>query len=72
MLVLANIGSATALLESIATSLVAGTVVAVFLAAVVSVLGGRKRGEWDANALATTFWGGVSGCFCLLYDLLAR
>jgi TPP-dependent indolepyruvate ferredoxin oxidoreductase alpha subunit len=72
MLVLAEIGFAMTLLEAVATSIATGTVVAGFLAAAKGVLTGRRGSELTADALTSTFWGGVGGCCCLLYDLLVR
>ena len=72
MLAFADIGTATALLERLATSVVAGTVVTGFLAAGREVLWGRRRNALEVGALMSTFWGGLVGCFCLLYDLVAR
>jgi len=71
MLVLADVGAATALLERLATSVVAGTAVAAFLAAAREVLMRRSRGV-EIKAITTTFEGGLVGCFCLLYDLVVR
>jgi hypothetical protein len=72
MLVLADIGTATALLERLATSIVAGTVVAGFVAAGREMLSGRERSALQVSAVTGTFWGGLTGCFCLLYDLVLR
>ncbi len=72
MLVLADVGTATALLQTLATSMVAGTAVAGFLTAARGVLVKRGRGELEAGALMSTFWGGLVGCCCLLYDLVVR
>jgi hypothetical protein len=72
MLVLADVGVATALLERLATSMVAGTVVAGFLAAGWEVLMTRGRSVFEVNALKTTLLGGLGGIFCLLYDLAMR
>jgi hypothetical protein len=72
VLVLAEIGSATSLFQTLATSTLAGTAVAGFLAAARVVLGGRRRGEFEVDALMSTFWGSLLGCFCLLYDLALR
>lgn len=71
MLVFADVGAATALLERLATSMVAGTAVAAFLAAAREALMRRSRGVVEVKAVTTTFHGGLV-CFCLLYDLLVR
>lgn len=72
MFVLADVGAATVLLESIATSMVAGTVVIGFLTAGREVLLGRSHRTLEVKALPTTFQGDLVGCFCLLYDLVVR
>jgi hypothetical protein len=72
MLVFADVGAATALLERLATSMAAGTVIASFVAAGWGVVTGRRRGEIEADALTSTFVGGIGGILCLLYDLWAR
>jgi hypothetical protein len=72
MLPLADVGAATALLQTLATSMVAGTVVVGFLAAGRAVLMRRRRRVVEVDALTTTFQGGLGGILCLLYDSVVR
>ncbi len=72
MPVIAHVGFATSLLESVATSIGYGIVVVGFAAAAVGMLTGRSRRELEGNALRDGFVGSLVGIFCLCYDLIAR
>ena len=72
MPVIAGIGLATTLLELTATSIGFGIVVIGFVTSSRAMLFGWTRKEVEAEALRTAFWGGVSGMFCLCFDLIVR
>ncbi len=72
MIVLANVGLLTMLLETVATSIGAAVVVGGFVAAGMGMLKGRSRKEMEGNALRDGFLAGVVGMFCLCFDLLMR
>jgi len=72
MLVLAQVGLLTTLLEVVATSIATGTVAGGFLAAGHGMITGRIRREVEGDAFRNVFWGGFGGILCLSYDLLTR
>jgi hypothetical protein len=67
-----TVGIATAVLESVATSIGFGIVAMGFVASSQGVLRGWTRKEVDAEALRVTFWGGFAGMSCLCLDLIVR
>jgi hypothetical protein len=68
MLVFADAGFATALLQTVAASIAAGLVVSGFVLAGVRRISGDWI-DWKANVLSDSFWGGILGMSCLLLDL---
>jgi hypothetical protein len=72
MLAAAEIGFATSLFESTATSVGYGVVIGGFAAAVLGILVGRSRTEMEADAPRVTFYGGSLGMFCLCFDFLMK
>lgn len=70
MVVVAQIGFATTLLELAATSIGEGIVAGGFAAAANGMVVGRSRKELEAAAMRNGFWGGVGGISCLCFDLL--
>lgn len=72
MIVIAGIGLATTLLESVATSIGLGVAVGGFFGSSVGMLRGWTRKEVEADALRSVFYGGVAGMSCLCLDLIVR
>ncbi len=71
-MLIAGIGSATALLELTATSIGYGIVAVGFVTSCVGMLLGWTRKELETDALRGAFWGGVTGMSCLCLDLIVR
>jgi len=69
---IAEVDSATSLLELAATSIASGIVVLGFAGSAVGMLTRRSRKEMEATALRQGFWGGLFGVLCLCYDLWVR
>lgn len=72
MLLIAQVGFATSLLELAATSIGEGIVAGSFAAAAAGMVVGRSRGELEPNTLRNGFWGGLGGISCLCIDLFLR
>jgi hypothetical protein len=72
MSVIAGVGFATTILELAATSIGFAVVVGGWVASAMGMLTGRSRKELENYALRGGFWSGLSGIFCLCYDLFTR
>jgi hypothetical protein len=72
MIVLANVGLLTTVLEMAAASIGAGVVVGGFVVGGAGMLKQRSRKQMEGNALRDVFFGGLVGMSCLCIDLLMR
>lgn len=68
----AQIGSATGLLEAVATSVGAGMLLSGFLMAVVGLARGRARGQIEKYSLRDACIGGLGAIGLISFDLLMR
>jgi hypothetical protein len=69
---IAQIGPATTLLESTATSIGAGILFTGFVVASIATLTGRSRRGVNSDTLRDIFIGGIGGMCCLTIDLIFK
>jgi hypothetical protein len=72
MYVIASVGPATGLFESLAASIGAGAVVGGFAVGGASFALTRSRARSEGNAVGGGYFGGLVSLFALVFDILRR